>query len=77
MTPKCNDPKRNNPKTRQPQNATTLKCDNPKMRQPQNAITPKLPKKKGQERASSDFHNFFPEQQLNLLVSIIQIKKYF
>ena len=61
------------PKLQQPQIATTPKRDNLEMRRPQNATTPnattpKLPKKKGQERASNDFYDFFPERQLNLLV---------
>ena len=52
----------------QPQIGATLKCNDLETRQPQNATTPKLPKKNGQKRASSDFYDFFPERQLNLLV---------
>ena len=52
---------------------TTSKRNDPKMRQLQNATTCKLPKKKGQERASSDFYDFFPERQLNLLVTFFTL----
>ena len=57
----------------QPQNVTTSKRNDPKMRQLRNATTRKLPKKKGQERASSDFYDFFPERQLNLLVISLEL----
>ena len=68
--PNFNTPKRVVPKMQQPQNAATSKCDNLKMRRPWNAMT-KFPKKKGQERASRDLYDFFPERQLNLLVQLL------
>ena len=47
-----------------PRISTTLNLNNPESRQPRNSIL----KGEGQKGASSDFYDFFTEQQLYLLV---------